>query len=283
MPDFAVVDAHVHFYDPARLSYPWLDGVPGIKGRHLPGDYAAATGTVAVEKLVFVEVDAEEHHRFDEARFVAGLAAGEPRIAGVVASALVERGRVVEEEIEALKAAAPLRGIRRQIQNRAEPGWCLQPGFIEGVRLLAEHGLPFDICIKNSQLTDATELVRRCPEVTFVLDHIAKPSIAAGEWSPWADDLRAIAALPNVVVKLAGVTTEADHGAWTFEAIRPYIDHAIACFGLDRCLFASDWPVMNLSDSFAGWVATLDRVLEGCSEAERRAFYRDNALRVYRL
>ncbi|MBS7540340.1 amidohydrolase family protein [Ancylobacter lacus] len=283
MPDFPVIDAHVHFIAPGRLSYPWLATVPAIDAPHGPTQYRAATGRTVVDRLLFVEVDARPEDRFAEMAYVAELRAEEPRLAGVVASALLERGAAAAEEIERLRALGRLKGIRRQIQNRSEPGWCLAAPFLEGVRMLARYDLPFDICIKHHQLAEATELVRRCPEVTFVLDHIAKPPIAAGGLEPWATGLRAMAALPNVVCKMTGVTTEADHASWRHEDVRPYIDHAFTCFGTERMLFCSDWPVINLSDSFEGWVATLDRVLEGVSAEARRAFYRDNAIRTYRL
>ena len=283
MQDFPIVDCHVHFYDPTRLSYPWLDGVPDINRTHLPSDYSAATATFSVEKMVFVEVDAAEEQRFEEAVFANGLIDNEPRLCGIVASALIERGLGVRQEIEQLQSTCLVRGIRRQIQNRNEPGWCLQPAFLDGMSVLADQGLPFDLCIKSHQLQDATELVRRCPGVTFVLDHIAKPLVASGLRDPWWEDIKAMAALPNVVCKIAGVTTEANHAAWTLADIQIYIDHAIDCFGLTRCLFASDWPVMNLSDSFAGWIDTLDKILAGVSASERRGFYHDNAICVYRL
>ena len=283
MPDCPIVDCHVHFLDPAVQSYPWLEAVPLINRTFGPSDYQAACGSVTVEQFVFVEADAVPEQRFAEAEFVTRLPIKGPKLGGIVASALVEHGAAVREEIERLLAIGPLRGIRRQIQNRPEQGWCLQPGFVEGVRVLADFGLPFDICIKSHQLGDATELVRRCPDVTFVLNHLGKPGIAAGSREPWWQEIQAMARLPNVVCKIAGVTTEADHAAWTIAQIRPYIDHTLDCFGLDRCLFASDWPVMNLSHSFAGWIATLDEILDGASASELRGFYRDNAIRVYRL
>lgn len=284
MPDCPVVDAHVHFFDPARLSYPWLAGVPAIDKAHAPADHRAAAAGLTVEAMVFVEVDVAEELRFEETAFVAGLARDEPRIAGIVASAPIENGaEATEAEIARHTALGPLKGIRRLIQNRPEPGWCLAPAFVDGVRVLARHGLTFDICIRSHQLADATELVRRCPEVAFVLDHVGKPDIAGGEFEPWASGIRAMAALPNVVCKLSGVITEADPAAWTFEGIRPYVDHAFACFGPGRTMFASDWPVVNLAGSLAQWVAVLDRVLEGESEAARRAFWRDTAIRTYRL
>lgn len=284
MPDFPVVDAHVHFYDPARLSYPWLADVPAIAGAHGPTDYARAATRTVVDKMVFVEVDARPEDRFAEAEAVAALQKSEPRIAGIVASALLERGATAAmAEIERLQAIGPLCGVRRQIQNQSAPGWCTTPDFIAGVQALAQYDLPFDICIKHEQLPDAIRLISACPDVRFVLDHIAKPPIRAGEFEPWATNLRRIADLPNVVCKMTGVTTEADHASWTPAIIRPYIDHAFSCFGTGRMLFCSDWPVLTMSDSFEGWVALLDDVLKGAPDTALRDFYRNNAIRTYRL
>jgi len=176
-----------------------------------------------------------------------------------------------------------LRGIRRLIQYHPAPDYCLSPKFMAGVREVGKRGLTFDLCIRNHQLASATELVRQCPEVSFVLDHIAKPGIAAGAREPWTRDLQRMADLPNVVCKMAGVATEADHTRWTPDDLQPYMAHAIACFGLERLLFASDWPVMNLATTFGAWVSLLDQVIAGNSEAERRALFRDNAIRTYRL
>jgi L-fuconolactonase len=283
MPDFPIVDGHVHFYDPNKLSYPWLKTVPRIDGTYLPGQLDTARGQVDIEKIVFVEVDVDDAENLNEAIFVATLASTDRRIAGIVASVALERGAEAEREIERLLAIPNIKGVRRLIQYHPEPDWCLNPRFIEGVRLLEKYSLTFDICIRNFQLASAVKLVRQCPGIHFVLDHIAKPSIAAGEWEPWASDLQAMAALANVVCKISGVATEADHASWTPEIIRPYINHAVACFGWSRLMFGSDWPVVNLASSYRQWVALLDDILQETSESDRRNFYRENAIRTYRL
>lgn len=283
MPNFALVDAHVHYYDPTKLHYPWLDNVPAIKGSYLPQDFAEATAGIAIDKQVFVEVDVAAGQALAEARFVQGLATVDPRIQGIVASAAIERGAAVDEELDRLAEVALLRGVRRLIQYHPAPDYCLQPAFVEGVQRLAARDLSFDICIRHQQLASATELVRRCPNVRFVLDHIAKPGIAAGLRDPWWEELRAMAQLPNVVCKVTGVITEADPQHWTLEHIRPYIEHSLECFGFDRVLFASDWPVLNLASAYRPWVEIMDQVLDGCSLSELQRFYRDNANATYRL
>lgn len=283
MPSFALVDAHVHYYDPGQLDYPWLDNVPAINGTYLPADFAAATAGIAIDKQVFVEVDVAPGQELAEARFVQGLAAQDSRIEGIVASASIERGAWVNEELDRLGEIGLLKGVRRLIQYHPAADYCLQPAFVEGVQQLGPRGLSFDICIRHQQLASATELVRRCPDVQFVLDHIAKPGIAAGLRDPWWNEIQAIAQLPNVVCKLTGVVTEADPQHWRMADIRPYIERSIECFGLQRLLFASDWPVVNLASAYAPWVAVMDQVLAGCSDSELKQFYRDTAITTYRL
>ncbi len=281
MPGFPIVDSHVHIYDPAILSYPWMDQAPSLKSRHLPDVYDQQRDGVAIENYVFVEVDVVPAQRVEEARWVGALA--DPRLGALVASAAIEDGQAVRTELDALHAATPkLRGIRRLIQGEAVD-FCIRPGFVEGVQLLSEYDLSFDLCIFHPQFESAIELVRRCPEIRFVLDHIGKPGIRDGLDQPWRDHMRALAALPNVWCKLSGVVTEADHGGWTREQIEPYICHTIDCFGFDRTMFGSDWPVCELASSYRRWVETLDAILSDASEAQLRQLYRDTAIAFYRL
>ncbi len=176
-----------------------------------------------------------------------------------------------------------MRGVRRLIQNQPDPDFVLQPDFIAAVKLLPKYNLSFDLCIFHHQLPKTLELVRRCPEVSFVIDHIAKPGIKAGLQNPWRQHLRQLAALPNVDCKLSGVTTEADHQSWTREQLRPYIDHVIDCFGFDRITYGGDWPVSELAGPYTAWPEVLDWATAGCTAAEKRKLFRDNALRIYRL
>ena len=283
MPSFPIVDSHVHLYDPGLLNYPWMTGHPVLLRPHLMDDFDQESGPVEVEKVVFVEVDVDPSLRVREADWVAQLARVEPRIAAVVASAGLERGAAVRDELDRLAHSGVLRGIRRLIQSEPDPAFCLRPSFVEGVRLLSEYRLTFDICIRHHQLASAVELVRRCPDVQFVLDHLGKPAIKDGMLEPWRTQLRALAEAPNVVCKISGVVTEADHVHWTREEIRPYIEHAIDCFGFERVMYGGDWPVVNLAGRYVDWVAILDWITEGSSEDEKRALFRETAIRIYSL
>jgi L-fuconolactonase len=176
-----------------------------------------------------------------------------------------------------------MRGVRRLIETERDPSFALEPAFVEGVRLLAKHGFSFDICVKHWQLVYGIELVRRCPQTRFILDHIGKPDIRNGLGEPWRGQIRELAKLPNVVCKISGVITEANHTHWTKDQVKPYIAHVIDAFGFDRVMFGSDWTVSRLTHAYPAFVEILDEVLGDASEAERRKFYRDTAISAYRL
>lgn len=283
LPDFPIVDAHVHLYDPEYLSYPWMKDVPVLNKLHDTAYYSERSAPVKVEKLVFVEVDVAAGSHIDEARWVEEQAKGDARVQALVASAPLERGAAIEADIAALARLPHVRAIRRLIQNFPEPGWCLKPGFVEAVKLLPRYGLGFDLCIFHTQMRDTIELVSRCPEVSFILDHIGKPGIKAGIREPWWHEIDELAQLPNVVCKVSGVVTEADHRTWTYDQVAPYISRVLDVFGFERCAFGSDWSVSELATTYADWVAVVDRVTAGAGRAELEDLYRNTATKFYRL
>lgn len=283
MPEFPIIDAHVHLYDVKRLSYGWLENVPAINRSFGLADFDAARGPVAIEKLVFAEVAVDPGLHLGEAKFIQELADSDTRLAGSVAHAPLEKGAIVEADLEQLAALPSVRGIRRLIETERNPAFVLEPPFIEALRLLPKFGFTFDICVKHWALTYGIELARRCPEVTFVLDHIGKPDIKNGLRQPWWGQIAEIAALPNVVCKISGVITEADHKSWKAADVKPYVSRVIEVFGFDRVMYGSDWTVSELTHRYPQWVAILDEIVAGASMEERRKLYRDNVTRVYRL
>ena len=149
--------------------------------------------------------------------------------------------------------------------------------------MLSEYGWSFDLCIRHHQLPAAIELVRRVPETSFVLDHLGKPPIAEGRLDPWREQLAELAGLPNVVCKISGAVTEADHQSWNADDLRPFVAHALDVFGPQRVMFGGDWPVALMASPYRRWVETLDQLTAGLAPAEQQALWRDNARRVYRL
>jgi L-fuconolactonase len=284
MPDFPIVDAHLHLWDPDRLRLHWIDGNVRLNRRFGPAEYAEHTQGIAVEAMVYLEVDLDPHYALLEPGWVAERAQEDQRIKAIVAHAPVEHGERARAYLDALVATSPLvRGVRRLLQGEPDVDFCLRPDFVRGVQLLAEYGLSFDICIFHPQLAAATELVRRCPEVNFILDHLGKPNIKGHVLDPWRDQLRELAALPNVICKVSGAVTEADHERWTAEDLRPYVEHAIEVFGEDRVAFGGDWPVTLMASSYARWVETLDELTAGLSEGAKKKLWAENAKRFYRI
>ncbi len=283
MLDFPIVDSHVHLCNPERLGYAWTRNAPQLNRLVLPDDLTKAAEPVRIERFVFVEVDVDEGEYLDEAAWVAEVARHDSRLQGMVAALPLERGAAIEGDLDRLCQHGILRSIRRLIQNQPNPDFCVQPDFIAGLKLLAPRNLAFDICIFHHHLPNVIKMVKQCPELRFVLDHIGKPPIKAGGMDPWRQDLKELATLENVYCKISGVSTEADHKSWTRDQIRPYIEHAIETFGFNRVMFGGDWHVLELAGTYPEWVDIVDETTRGASDQDRRKLFRDNAIRFYRL
>ncbi len=273
------IDAHMHFWDRSLLPYTWLHEVPSIWDRHTPDNLRAEAGGDLPEKIVFVECGAPW---LEEVRWVEQLAARESRIAGIVAKMTVNAGAQTSADIAELRRHPLVRGVRHHFEHDAAD-YCARPEFIAGVRELPAVGLSFDICCQHRQLPAVIELVRQCPQVSFILDHAGKPGIRAGLLDPWRAQLRTLAALPNLVCKLSGLVTEADHQAWTSAQLAPYVAHLLDTFGPSRLLFGGDWPVAKLASGYARWLETARAFLAPLTVAEQTAIFHGNATRTYRL
>lgn len=276
-----VVDTHAHFWDVERLTYPWIEkGSPFDRSFHLD-DYQRVSAGLPIARMVFVECDAHARLSIAEAEWVAGLARIDPRIQGIVA-----RVSLMEDDalatLDKMVAMPLVRGIRDNIQGH-EPGFALQERFVGGVRAVHRHGLHFELCLKHDQLEETIELVRRCPEGQFVLDHCAKPDIKAGLRQPWRSQIREMARLPNIVCKISGLVTEADWDNWQPDEILWYARAAVEAFGPDRVMFGSDWPVNEVAGGYVRWFQLAQALSAPWTQGEQEAFFWKNAERVYRL
>ena len=283
MIDFAITDTHVHLLDTSRFKYSWAAGAPKLGRDWTIHDLEHAAKPYVIEKMVFVEVDVDYPQHMDEAEWVQQLAQGDSRLKGCVASLPLEEGPKLEADLERLSGFPVVRGIRRLIQNKSDPEFVLRPDFIAATRLLPKYNFSFDVFIYHHQFGNVIEFIRRCPEVSFILDHIGKPGIKDGLLEPWKRHIRELSQLPNVMCKLSGVTTEADHANWTRDQLRPYIDHVIDSFGFDRIMYGGDWPVAELAGKYTDWIQVLDWATAGCTPEEKRKLFRDNGIRAYRL
>jgi L-fuconolactonase len=270
----AIVDSHVHFWDPGELDYPWLDGLPALRRAFLPADLEAAAGELPVRRVVFVEANARPDQALREALF-AGAA---PGVAGIVAYGGLDEPDTLASRLDTLAAVPRVKGIRHNIQGHP-PGYCLQPFFVDGVREAGRRGLAFDLCATHDQLRDVAELCGRCPGTRLVLDHCGKPAIRSGGWEPWASAIADIASLDHVACKLSGLMTEAEPS----DDLLPYAERVVERFGPGRLMYGSDWPVLTLAGDYGAWYGFTRRVTRGWSEGETRAFYHDNAVSCYGL
>lgn len=284
MVDLPVVDAHVHLWDPTHFAMPWLEGDPVIGQPFGPAEFRAHGAGVPVEAYVYLEVDVAPHYTLLEARWAAEWAAEDSRLAAIVAHAPLEYGERCRAYLDALVAVSPLvKGVRRLVQGEPDPAFGLRPDFVHGVKLLADYGLSFDICIRHHQLPAAIGLVRQCPETDFVLDHVGKPDIAAHLLDPWREQITELGQFPNVSCKVSGLVTEADHAHWTPDDLAPYVAHVLAAFGEERVMFGGDWPVALRASTYTRWVDTLDALTAHLPEAARRKLWAENARRFYRI
>lgn len=283
MPNTPIVDTHLHLWHPQQLRYPWLDDIPLLNQPHLVEDFSAASESVAIDSMVFVQCEAEFSQFLEEAEWVSSLAREEPRIKGIVAWAPLEKGESVRDDLERLMALPRLRGIRRIIQFESDLDFCLRSDFVAGVRTLADFDLSFDICVDHRHLANTLRLVERAPDVRMILDHIGKPNIKEGAMQPWARQVRELAEFPNVFCKISGVATEADHDNWSVDQLEPFIVTAIESFGMDRVMYGGDWPVSTQAIAYSQWVQILDGILTGTDERDQYKFWFENAARFYRL
>lgn len=278
-----IIDSHVHFWDDTQAHITWVNDLPALNRPYHPPDLLAEVGdSAAIEKLIFVQADVAAEDSLKEVAWVTSLAAQYPQIAGIVAFAPLESSDAAREMLDQLKTYPLVKGIRRLIQSEAA-GFARDAEFIDGVRLLAEYGYSFDICIKHHQLEDVIYLVERCPDVRFVLDHIGKPDIKTGLLEPWKAHITALAAYDRVWCKLSGLVTEADNDAWTPDDLAPYVGHILDAFGTDRVMFGSDWPVVRLASTYSRWLGTLtDLTAHLDSTALHKLFYA-NAAGFYQI
>ena len=276
-----IVDAHHHIWDPRARRHAWLDGLPALNRSFGLADFERASEPERVTASVLVQVLAST----EETEEFLALAAGPGPVAGVVGWTDLTSPAVGDEiaRLLALPSGNWLAGIRHLVQDEPDPDWLRRPEVRRGIRAVGAADLAYDLLVRPHQLPAALAVTSELADVTFVLDHGAKPPIASGALEPWASQIGELAARPNVSCKVSGLVTEAGLG-WRPARIVPYLDHLVDAFGPGRLMFGSDWPVCTLAASYAEVVALArDALAVRLGQAELDAVFRANAINVYRL
>jgi L-fuconolactonase len=280
------IDAHQHFWHYTPQEYGWMGPDMAIlKKDHLPPHLGPLLEAAGIEGTVAVQA----RQTLQETRWLLELADHYPFIKGVVGWVDL-RSPELREQLEHFCEHPKFCGVRHVVQDEPDDQFMLRDDFLNGIGMLAEFDLPYDILIFPRHLLTACELVKRFPDQPFVLDHIAKPFIKDRQVTPWDTDIRRLAAYPNVWCKVSGMVTEADWHqpalrgpGWQPSDFRPYLDVVSEAFGTKRIMFGSDWPVCTLAGTYADVVKLVLDYVNTFSGEEQADFWGETARRFYGL
>jgi L-fuconolactonase len=273
------IDAHHHLWRYTPAEYGWIDEeMQALRRDFLPKDLmeeivpAGIDGTIAVQARQTIE----------ETRWLLDLADDCAAIRGVVGWAPIA-GEEFPACMEEFDGRTKLKGLRHVIQGEKDEHYILREDFNSGIRTMQGSGLVYDILIYERHLEDTIYFVDEHPDQVFVLDHIAKPPIAAGTLEPWASRMRGLGQRENVWCKVSGMVTEANWKTWTPETLKPYLDTTVEAFGPERLMVGSDWPVCLVASGYKQWFDVLHGYFAAFSETERVRIFGGTAIEVYGL
>jgi L-fuconolactonase len=270
------IDAHHHLWTLARGDYGWLtpDLAPIYRDFQL-SDLAPHLSAVGIEGTILVQAAPTQA----ETMFLLDIAENAELVRGVVGWTDFDAADGVAR-IDALAARNLLVGLRPMVQDIGDDDWLLGPALAPLLAAMARNGLIFDALVLPRHLPKLLRVIGSHPDLEFVLDHCGKPRLATGEMAIWQRDIALLAEHPNIVCKLSGLVTEAAPD-WQIADLRQAVDHVLACFGPQRMLWGSDWPVVNLAGGYAKWFAAAETVLADLSPDEKADIFGGNAARIY--
>lgn len=276
------VDSHQHFWDPAIRAYPWMPDA--LKRPYGPEDLRPLLAANGIDATVLVQTVSE----IEETREFLRIAEDTDFVAGVVGwvDLADQQTAHVLQELRASEHGGHLAGIRHQVHDEDDPDWLLRESVQVTLEAIADLGLVYDLLVRTRELPAAVTIARDFPHLKFVIDHIAKPAIVAGENEEWSALMHEFAGLEHVACKLSGMVTEADHKSWTTEDLKPYVSTVYEIFGSDRLMFGSDWPVCTLAASYDQVVHALREVLNDLGvldEVADAAIFGNTAIHWYGL
>lgn len=274
------IDSHQHYWKVERGDYHWMtSAVPVLYRDYLPSDLRASLLKHDIQKTVLVQAA----QTVAETDFLLDLAAEDESIAGVVGWLNLEASDF-PTQFERYRKNPKFIGIRPMLQDTADDRWILRPQVLSALRVIADADFPFEFLTYSRHLPFVGEVLDIIPRMRAVIDHISKPEIRTHKLEPWRSWITRLSRHPNLFCKLSGMITEADHLHWSVDDLRPYIDHVVQCFGFDRIMFGSDWPVCLCAGSYDQVIGALREVLASSLNEENEAkLFGGNAQRFYKI
>ncbi|WP_298886964.1 amidohydrolase family protein [uncultured Bradyrhizobium sp.] len=277
------IDAHQHFWDPARADYPWMMApeLAPIRRAFGPADLAPLMKANRIDASIVVQCRSSlaETEEFLE------VAHATPSVIGVVGWVDLTDSALGDtlDRLRTLPGGAKLVGIRHQVHDEADPDWLLRTDVQRGLAALFARDLTYDFLVRTRELPAAIATAKAFPQARFVLDHAAKPPITEGGSADWSERIASLAACDNVWCKVSGLATEAKWNDWDAERLFPFVQHVAKCFGEDRLIFGSDWPVCLLAGSYSEIKTALEACLAKLGPRVREKAFEVNAKKAYRL
>jgi L-fuconolactonase len=274
------IDSHQHFWKASRGDYHWMSpAVPVLCRDYLPKDLQPLLAKNKIDKTILVQAAQTR----EETDFLLDLAAQNDFIGGVIGWLDLDSPDF-PREFELYAKKPKFLGVRPMLQDLADDDWILRPRVINSLKLIAERDIPFEFLTYTRHLLHVVKVLESVSNLRAVVDHVSKPEIKNRKLDPWRSLMAQVANHPNVYCKLSGMITEADHKTWTPEDLRPYVEHVVESFGMDRVMFGSDWPVCLLAGSYDQVVEALQLILKPRLNPQQEAsVFGGNAARFYKL
>ncbi|RZF62058.1 amidohydrolase family protein [Sphingobacterium corticibacterium] len=271
------IDSHQHFWVFNAERDAWItDDMAAIRRNFLPTDLAAVLKSNGIDGTIAVQ--ASQSH--EETQFLVDLSTMYAMIKGVVGWVDLQSDEV-EKYVAHFSQYPIIKGFRHVVEAEEDPDFLIRPAFLRGIKALTARQYTYDLLIRPRHYDSTLVCVKQNPEQRFVLDHMAKPTIRTREFDEWATFIEKLATFPNVYCKVSGLVTEADWKNWTVDDFKPYIQHVIACFGKQRIMFGTDWPVCLVAATYEDVMKIAGTALTGFSDEDLTAFWGRNAARFY--
>src|SRR5258707_7505486 len=274
-----IIDSHQHFWQVGRFDYPWMSPEVEVLYRdYFPETLEPILRRCGVSKTVLVQAS----NSLEETCWLLELADSNHFIGGVVGWVDLTSSNVTHQLAEFTKHPK-FKGVRHLVESESDDDWLVQPDVLQGFAVLASFGSTFDMLVHTRHLKHVKTVAQRCPGLSIVIDHMAKPPVSLGQLDEWSKAIAEDAAFPNVHCKLSGLVTEATWSRWTPDDLLPFVEYALSVFGPGRMMFGSDHPVCLLAASYDRVLESFQSILAELPADDRSRIFATNAEQFYKL